>query len=161
MDNDTYNDVVLTDSGTIDDRLIWFESSDLVRFNMEALIPNHNYQLFALTINDLDGDVDKDIASVGWFSHTLDQYENILETLSTPDASINELKIFPNPTQDYVIVEGLVDNKVMTLTDILRKQILNTELQPNDRLDIPALTAGVYFLSIEGFINTFKVVKQE
>jgi len=84
-----------------------------------------------------------------------------LETLSTPDASINELKIFPNPTQDYVIVEGLVDNKVMTLTDILRKQILNTELQPNDRLDIPALTAGVYFLSIEGFINTFKVVKQE
>lgn len=43
MDNDTYNDVVLTNSGTIDDRLIWFESSDLVRFNMEALIPNHNY----------------------------------------------------------------------------------------------------------------------
>ncbi|CAN0493310.1 unnamed protein product, partial [Hapterophycus canaliculatus] len=65
LDNDSYNDVIITDGGTVDDAMIWFESTDTGGFNTEALIFDNNYQMYGITINDFDNDGDLDIAAIG------------------------------------------------------------------------------------------------
>ena len=151
LDNDTYNDVVVTDGGAADDALIWFESTDLGGLNTEALIADHNYQVYGITIADFDGDGDKDIASVGFFSETVDWYENRLETLSDNDVDISKAKIFPNPTKDVLNFEGFNDSVVdISITDILGKNVMTTTHHVNETLDVSALADGLYTISING-----------
>ncbi|WP_430468080.1 FG-GAP-like repeat-containing protein [Winogradskyella ouciana] len=151
FDNDTYNDVVVTDGGSADDALIWFESTDFGGLNTEALIADHNYQVFGITIADFDGDGDKDIASVGFFSETVDWYENRLETLSDNDFVTSQLSIFPNPTKDVLNFEGFNESIIdITITDILGKNIMTTAHNSNETLDVSELADGIYNISING-----------
>jgi hypothetical protein len=161
FDNDTYNDVILTDGGSVDDALIWFESTDVGTFNTEALIADHNYQVFGITIADFDSDGDKDIASVGFFSDTLDWYENKLETLSNPENEFQSVQFYPNPTKSKLYFRSNTLNNIhVTVFDILGKKVIDSEVFINTPLDVSALKSGLYILKFNKLNTTYKFVKE-
>lgn len=161
LDNDTYNDVILTDGGTIDDALIWFESTDDGNLNADALIDNNNFQLYGITIADFDNDGDMDIASTGWQSSTLDWYENQLELLDTNDYAPYSLSIYPNPTSEKIFIKSSIEKSFkISVYDMLGKKIMEQSLNVNIPLDVSALHRGVYFITFKDHNSTLKFVKE-
>jgi hypothetical protein len=160
LDNDTYNDVIVTDGGSGNDSIIWFHSTDAGTLNSEALIYDNNYQHYSITINDFDNDGDKDIATIGYFSNTVDWYENLLESLDITSFESSNIKIFPNPTHSVLNFEGLAENTVeISITDMLGKNIYKTSHNPINPLDVSALAKGIYTISINGKL-TSKFIKK-
>jgi hypothetical protein len=160
LDNDTYNDVILTDGGSANDAIIWFESTDVGTFNPEALINDNNYQHYGITIADLDGDGDKDIATIGYFSNTVDWYENILETLTIGENISAKFSFFPNPTKDNLYFEGLEDETInISITDVSGKTVLSKSQNSNHTLDVSNLADGIYMITINGKF-TSKFIKE-
>lgn len=93
-------------------------------------------------------------------------YEITDETTSISDLKIKlEAKVFPNPTDDFLIlaVDNQTKNLHFKLTDlngkiIFNQKILNTETV----LNMQSLASGIYFLNIENeyqLLQTFKIVK--
>ena len=160
LDNDTYNDVILSDGGSADDALIWFESTDVGTFNTEALIVDNNFQMFAVTTADFDNDGDIDIASAGFFSGTVDWFENLLETLNVESNDFTNAQIFPNPTSDILNFEGF-DLEVIkvSITDILGKVVLVKSHDTNKALDVSELADGIYTISINDQFSS-KFIKE-
>ncbi len=151
LDNDGYNDVILTDAGADDDAIIWFESTDVGTFNTEALIADNNHQMYGITVADFDNDGDKDIASIGYFSNTVDWFENALETLSANTNDIKIVNIYPNPTKDVLNFEGFNSASIeVTIFDILGKNVLTKSLNTNETLDVSQLVSGIYSISVNG-----------
>jgi Secretion system C-terminal sorting domain/FG-GAP-like repeat len=157
FDNDTYNDVVVTDGGSANDAMIWFESTDIGTFNTEALIVDNNYQMYGITIADFDGDLDKDIASVGYANNSVDYFENLLETLSTPELETTSVSIYPNPTTNVLNFEGFESANInVVIYDILGKKVLESSIATNKPLDVSHLNVGMYVIKIDnGFISKF------
>ena len=161
LDNDSFNDVVLTDGATGDDAIIWFESTNVGTFNTEALIADHNYQLYGITIADFDGDLDLDIASVGNISDTLDWYENQLETLSTNEPTNDTLSIFPNPVKSLLHIKGLTSESLnLEIYDVLGKSVLSASIAQHESLDVSELKSGMYLIRFENSNTVYKFVKE-
>lgn len=149
LDNDGFNDVILTDGGASNDALIWFESTDIGTFNVEALIADNNYQMYGITVADFDNDGDKDIASIGYSSNTVDWYENTLETLSLNNNDINVVSIYPNPTKDVLNFEGFNTASIeVSVFDVLGKQVIEQTLNSEETLNVSQLVNGIYTIKI-------------
>ncbi|MDA3928686.1 MAG: T9SS type A sorting domain-containing protein [Prolixibacteraceae bacterium] len=62
----------------------------------------------------------------------------------------NEIKIFPNPAKDYLIVETQIENELnkhVEIRDISGRLVIEWDnLENNQRLNIESLKTGVYFL---------------
>jgi hypothetical protein len=70
----------------------------------------------------------------------------ICESLSVTDESITDLKIYPNPTSNFInITSSQIINKI-ELYSILGKKIL--EVNHKDSIDISAFHSGIYFVKI-------------
>lgn len=160
LDNDTYNDVVVTDGGSANDAIIWFESTDSGTLNTESLIGDNNFQMYGITVADLDSDGDLDIASIGYFSNSVFWYENLLETLNVEDNNLELTAIFPNPTEDLLNFSGFKASTIeIAIYDILGKRVLMTTHNPNDSLNVFDLANGLYTLNINGEFAT-KFIKE-
>ena len=161
LDNDTYNDVIVTDGGSIDDAVIWFKGANNASpSSTPSLVGDNNYQIFAVTVDDFDYDGDNDIAFVGFFSNTLDWYENELISLGTNDESKNKISIYPNPTKNQLYFKGFSESFDVSVYDILGKNVLNKNLDLNASLDVSKLQNGIYIIKFKDYNSTFKFVKQ-
>lgn len=161
LDNDSFNDVIVTDGGADDDAMIWFESTDTGGFLTEQLIVNNNYQMYSITINDFDNDGDLDIASIGFSSDTVDWFENLLEPLSTEDTTLETLSFFPNPSKNAINFRGMSsENLNLEVFDVIGKSVLNKTITQNGSLDISALKSGLYIIKFENTNSTYKFVKE-
>ncbi len=163
IDGDTFNDVILTDSGTADDAIIWFKGANNASPSATpTLIENNNYQNFAITVDDYDADGDLDIAFLGNQNDTLGWYENELITLGTEDLTVSEIKIYPNPTSTILNFKGLNSEELqVTIYDVLGKEVLNTNLSEYDnQLDVSQLESGLYTIKIDKTNETIKFIKQ-
>jgi hypothetical protein len=86
---------------------------------------------------------------------------------STEDnVQINDIQIYPNPAQDFIVITShqlLKSNTVVSIYDFTGKVILeeNSLLSSNLRLNISALKAGIYLVQIksEEGVFTRKLVK--
>tara|TARA_R110002111_G_scaffold110212_6_gene169595 strand:+ start:25172 stop:26578 length:1407 start_codon:yes stop_codon:yes gene_type:complete len=159
LDNDGFNDIILTDGGAADDALIWFESTDTGTFNPNELIVDNNYQMYSITVADFDNDGDKDIASIGYFSNTVDWYENALETLSVQNNILNSVKIYPNPTKDVLNFENINENIDVSVFDVLGKQVLEQTINVGETLNVSQLSNGIYTIKINNNTSS-KFVKE-
>lgn len=74
------------------------------------------------------------------------------KTLNIEEYNSISLKVFPNPSQDVLFINGIEVKKIMVI-DINGKAILNQKNSSN-QIRINKLTAGTYFLKIVSKSNT-------
>ncbi len=73
-----------------------------------------------------------------------------LESLSIEEVELtNTLKIFPNPSNNFIQIEGLQNKQAYTIYDIQGKKITNDFLRANEKINIQKLQNGMYFLKLE------------
>ncbi|UPT66808.1 MAG: T9SS type A sorting domain-containing protein [Sphingobacteriales bacterium JAD_PAG50586_3] len=88
---------------------------------------------------------------------TLLECDSLTEINETP---INTTKIYPNPAQDYFVVDaGNFNNIQVELFDISGRKLLQQKITINQQqVDVSGLANGVYIAAI---INSGQVVKRE
>ncbi len=161
IDNDTFNDVIVTDGGSADDAIIYFKGA--VNASPSAtptFIANNNHQMFDITVEDFDADGDMDIAAIGNFSDTVEWFENQLIVLGIGSSFIDEINIYPNPTEGSLNFKGYNEVLDVSVFDVVGKNVLNASIYSNQSLDVSNLQDGVYILKIEGQQAGYKFIKQ-
>jgi hypothetical protein len=78
--------------------------------------------------------------------------------LSIDEYNLNTVKLFPNPTSDYVSISNVSLKKDYTIYDITGRQIQQDTYQPSSKIDISNFTNGTYILMIDG--QSKKIIKQ-
>jgi hypothetical protein len=161
LDNDTFNDVIVTDGGTINDAIIYFKGADNANPNTTPVfIADNNFQMFDITVEDFDGDGDKDIASIGNSSDTVFWLENQLISLGLSESTIEDINMYPNPTRNALNFNGITNDKTVSVYDNVGRQVLYSKLSMGESLDVTQLNSGIYILKFEGTNSTFKFIKQ-
>ena len=75
------------------------------------------------------------------------------------EETANDVKLFPNPSSDFIQVSGLTETEKYTLNNILGAEVGRGEISENEKINIADLTKGVYcFKSEKG--KTVKFVKE-
>ncbi len=85
------------------------------------------------------------------------------QTLSIKDNNALQLNVYPNPTHQYLNVEGLQNDTKdasLQIVDVQGKQVNNVKLNSN-RVDVSQLSNGIYFatITINNQSQTLKFVK--
>ncbi len=162
IDNDTFNDVIVTDGGSKDDAIIYFKGA----FNASpstnpTFIADNNHQLLDITVEDFDADGDMDIAAIGKFSDTVEWFENQLIVLGITSNTFDKVLIYPNPTKNQLYFKGLNNmNSVVTVFDVLGNRVISASLNFEKSLDVSQLKSGSYFLKFDNNNSIFKFIKQ-
>lgn len=81
-------------------------------------------------------------------------------TLSVNDASIAQIKMFPNPTQNVAFIQTEQSLKSVVLSNV-KGEVISTKLQ-NNAIDLTSFATGIYFVTIETTNNqkaTYKLIK--
>ncbi len=108
-----------------------------------------------------------DSIRIDWPSGNVDVYKNIsinkkvkaFENISLgkENQPKNELKIYPNPTNTKIWLNGLsAKNTIIQLYDITGKLLINTIYNENG-IDLTEFASGIYFINVEG--NIYKVIR--
>ena len=150
LDNDALNDVIVTDSGSINNAAIWFKGvNNSPPVSTPNLLPDSNHQLFDITVADFDSDLDQDIAYVGNFNDSVYWYENLLETLSIQHLNKKHTSIYPNPVNSELHLKNDVNQDYeVEIYNMLGQKIGNGTISSIETLDVSGLNKGVYVLKI-------------
>ncbi|MEZ4793597.1 MAG: PQQ-dependent sugar dehydrogenase [Gelidibacter sp.] len=70
------------------------------------------------------------------------------DTLGLNEVEKENIKVYPNPSFDYLIIKGLKSKAIVLFYNIAGQLILKREAQDNDPLHFN-LASGIYFLKIE------------
>ena len=83
------------------------------------------------------------------------------EVLSTEENEIiaNKLTVYPNPSSDFIKINGLTEIENYGIYNVLGAQMLKGSVSNNQEINIQDLTNGLYFLKFENR-NTIKFVKE-
>ncbi|OUR90733.1 hypothetical protein A9Q87_12315 [Flavobacteriales bacterium 34_180_T64] len=164
LDNDTLNDVIVTDGGSADEAMIWFKGNSMTSPDaVQTLIFDNGSVMYDITVGDFDNDAlnDLDIATIGNTTDTVDWYENVLNVLSINDPTIQNISIYPNPAKDQLNFKGLSNQDYnVSVTDLLGKNILNETVNSIRGLDISNLNSGMYIINFVDTNSSFKFVKE-
>ncbi len=63
----------------------------------------------------------------------------------------SSLKLYPNPTSDYVKVSGLNDSRDYAIYNLLGMKVAQGTINNNDSLDVRSLSSGLFILEIAGY----------
>jgi len=161
LDNDMLNDVIVTDGGVQDDAIIFFKgASNAAPSATPTFIANNNFIMYDISVEDFDNDGDMDIASVGNGSKTVFWFENQLIILGLNNNNIQELNMYPNPTNGILHFDGLTEAVAVSIYDNLGRNVMNTTLAMQQTLDVSQLNSGIYLMKFEGSNSTFKFIKK-
>jgi len=87
-----------------------------------------------------------------------------LETLSIKEYNANnapDIKIYPNPAQDYISIQSESTISKITISDLLGNTILQQSANSIKSINTVSLQSGVYFIKAftdKGFANTQKLI---
>lgn len=103
----------------------------------------------------------KELGGKAW-SILYDKYDSSCNNLSTMEILKSNAIIYPNPTNDFIIIKNIDKIKSKTIYDSTG-QLVKKENNQNEKIDISNLQKGVYLLEIETKNNqkvTKKIVKK-
>ncbi len=83
-------------------------------------------------------------------------WENSLEI--SESSTNNTFNIYPNPTTNYLIIEGK-KNIHFTILNSLGKTMINSQTESGE-INIENLTKGIYFLKLEDASNVHRFIKE-
>ena len=161
FDNDSKNDVLISNAITTGNDLIWLERTDMGTFAEPATaIDNSQLQVYATTVADFDNDTDLDIATVDYQNFDLNWFENNLNPLSVDEVLQPKISMYPNPTQRALNFSGPFTNDFnVAVYDVLGKRVMSNTLKPGQSLDVSKLNNGIYIIKFLDFNTTYKFVK--
>jgi cyclomaltodextrinase / maltogenic alpha-amylase / neopullulanase len=64
-----------------------------------------------------------------------------------PDIVNADIKLYPNPANNFLFIEGLTQHAVITISDLNGEMLINTGIL-NNQINISNLTKGIYFIKI-------------
>lgn len=76
-------------------------------------------------------------------------------TLSVPLSTKNTLQLYPNPTQDVIVLQGEFTKTRGQIYNWMGQNVLNFNLQKTSTIDVSSLKSGSYLIKINGFTNQF------
>ena len=78
-------------------------------------------------------------------------------TLSTVTHKIEPFRLYPNPSSDYINIQGQETIKSVIIKNNLGQSVI--QAQGEQKIDVSALTEGVYFICIEISSEREQVIK--
>lgn len=112
----------------------------------------------------------KDVTEYNWNSSTSEWIKNNIEkyyysgvtTGNDVSELKNEVRIFPNPTKDYVTIENLNPNSLVELFSIDGKKLKTFNPDVSNALSMESLPSGLYFFKIsnKSKVQVIKVYKK-
>lgn len=89
----------------------------------------------------------------------IDDVEIIQTNLSVSDTKNQRLKIYPNPTSDFVEISNVKDLKIVRIFDLTGKLVLQSA---NSKIDVRQLPKGQYILNVHAGeqISSQKFIKK-
>ena len=83
-------------------------------------------------------------------------------TTGIVETSLPDINIYPNPSKDWIKIDGLTELSDVQILDITGKLILQQEYQVDDKIDISSLTTGMYIIKVRNSGGEFsqKIIKQ-
>lgn len=153
VDNDTYNDVIITDANSGDNAMIWFKgASNAAPSVTPVLEDDSNHLIYSVVVEDFNYDGYNDLAYVGYFSTVgVNWYENETYLLGINDNELTSVHIFPNPAKDVLNFKGFNTVSIeVAIFDVLGKNVLSQSLNTNETLDVSQLVSGIYSITVNG-----------
>ncbi|MFD2917831.1 T9SS type A sorting domain-containing protein [Psychroserpens luteus] len=162
INNDGNNDVLVSDGGSVDVAIIYFEGAANASPSATAdPIADNNFQMIDFIVDDLDADGDKDVASIGNFNDTVFWFENELITLGVSEFEVNDLIIHPNPATDKLTFSGNFNDILeVSVYDALGHVVLSNKIAAGEDLDVSQLSDGIYIIKDNNSNMTRKFIKQ-
>ena len=156
LDGDDIKDIILSNGqgeplepGNTD--LSWFKNNGDGTFGSENIIDTSQSQVFFYAISDFDNDTDLDIMSASYNQDTLNYFINTYITLNIDDTTLEKVSIYPNPANSVINFKGLLSDKtIISVTDMLGRNVLTKSINMNESLDVSQLVSGVYSITIDG-----------
>ena len=71
------------------------------------------------------------------------------QSIGICETNFSNIRLFPNPVQNELIINGLDGVAKFSIIDILGRVVLNGELPSSNQINVTSLNQGQYFLSIE------------
>lgn len=89
----------------------------------------------------------------------LDAFVWDAEVLSTQEFEMASLKVFPNPTSNYITISGLKGESSYIIYNVLGREISSGIVNNMETITVNSFSNGLYFLKFENG-NTFKFTKE-
>jgi len=89
-------------------------------------------------------------------------YQTVLQVLGVNELEKESVKIYPNPTADFVYVKLNSKSKIdeVEIYDLAGRLVLKTKLQ-SDKLDLRSLNSGNYMISFKNpDLKPIKIIKK-
>lgn len=89
-------------------------------------------------------------------------YQTVLQVLGVSELEKETVKIYPNPTADFVYVKLNSKSKIdeVEIFDLAGRLVLKTKLQ-SDQLDLRSLNQGVYMITFKNpDLKPIKIIKK-
>lgn len=161
FNNDSFNDLLVTNGRATDDDVIWFTSNSSGGLGNEIFIDDTSSSLFDLRIADFDNDNDLDIVGISYLQDDVFIFLNDLDPLSVEENYISNINIYPNPTNDILNFKLPNSESIaVTVYDILGKNLLSGTVSTNNPLDVSELASGIYTIKIKDSNESIKFIKQ-
>lgn len=124
-----------------------------------AALPSlqNNVTLGANNLNYCNGEAARNslINNFGW---TINDSGLDCSTLGINNESLQELKLTPNPSIDYITILNLNTDTNYVIYNVLGKKVNSGKLKPGSKIQILKLEEGIYFLKLENY-KTLKFIK--
>lgn len=127
-----------------------------------GVINNSTYKIGSTTLTKAGGATDFVIAQYGFGNCTtpiIDKPSSITETFVS-----GNIKIYPNPANEFLYIEGAEKGTEIRLFDLVGKQVYSSVINENrEQIAIADLTEGLYLLQFrnqQGNTYSAKIIKQ-
>ncbi|SDB40402.1 Por secretion system C-terminal sorting domain-containing protein [Flavobacteriaceae bacterium MAR_2010_188] len=161
FNNDGYNDVLITSAQTTGADAVILESNNDGTFKPETIIADGLKQVYSVTVADFGNDGDQDIAMLSYQDSSIYFSLNNLIALGLDDANPNAFKLYPNPTANELTLQS--NNNLVsdyTIFNNLGQKIISSALDVSKKINVSSLEAGLYFLKLNNYAETFKFIKE-
>jgi len=98
----------------------------------------------------------------GWISGDYGEIAHFTGNTDVSNPETSDLKLYPNPSTDYIILNGIAVNTSVQINDVSGRWLQKNQLSAENKIDVRNLPAGIYFLRIlsVGSNVYYKFVKQ-
>lgn len=143
------NGIAWTTIGFENSKAVNGNSSTLLEYNFTDAYPGQGVNYYRFKQTDIDGNY---------------KYSPV-KAITFAKADLSAMKIYPNPVQDKLYMEGLTGKSLIAIKNVAGKQVMLVRLNGDaaKAIDVTPLAAGVYIIEVtdrQGVSTVSKLIKE-